>query len=96
MSAAPATTSPKVLLKRPIPEQSPLEAGDIMCGACGTILKAKAKLGLRWVDSVVYECRNEETGCSWRLERKVYVQNGTGMIGIRPDGTETKLPPASI
>ena len=53
------------------------------------------KMGRRGVDSLRYECFNEERGCSYGFDRKVYVSN-TEMKGIRKDGTEVKVPEARV
>lgn len=57
-----------------VPTESPLEAGDIACGACGKIMSREVKMGPRSVEQVEYTCINEETGCKYRLTRKVPVQ----------------------
>jgi hypothetical protein len=76
-------------LKRSIPEFSPLEAGDIVCSGCGAVVKAEVLMGRRGVETLVYNHKNEEVGCSYRVEKKVYI-NGE-MKGVRPDGTPVKL-----
>jgi hypothetical protein len=44
-----------------------------MCGRCGNIMKRKSIMGPRSVEAVVYECRNEDTGCKYALKRTVPV-----------------------
>jgi hypothetical protein len=81
-------TLPK--LRRSIPEHSPLEAIPIACGGCGSILQPRSIMGRRGLETLKYECRNEEFGCSYEIERKVPVQNSV-ITGIRQDGTPVKL-----
>lgn len=86
------TTAEKTARKKQaVPTTNPLEAGDLACSTCGKILKAKVKMGPSWVDYVYYECRNEEYGCNYRVERKVPIQFATPQ-GIRADGTAIDPP----
>lgn len=81
--------------RRSIPEQSPLEGGTVVCGGCGEAMKMTVKMGRRGVETLRYECFNEERGCSYGFDRKVFVQNAE-MKGIRQDGTQVKVPEAVI
>ncbi len=80
--------------KRSIPEQSPLDGTTVICGGCGKPLEMTVKMGRRGVENLVYTCKNEERGCSYSFERKVYVP--AEMKGIRQDGTEVKVPEARV
>jgi len=81
--------------RRSIPEQSPLEDGTVICGGCGKAMTMTVKMGRRGVDSLRYECFNEERGCSYGFDRKVYVSN-IELKGIRKDGTEVKVPDGRV
>ena len=84
----------EAMLKRGIPEQSPIVGGTIICGGCGNEMKREVKVGRRGVESLRYECRNEATGCSYFIETKVFV--GVEMKGIRKDGTTVSVPEARV
>ena len=70
--------------KEAVPTTSPLEAGDIVCSACGNKMTMSVVKGPRLVEEIKYTCVNEETGCNYELVRKVPVQNHSGLRGIRP------------
>ena len=58
-----------------IPRDSPLDASPAACSQCGAILQPKPKVGPRGVETLVYTCVNEEKGCSYTFERKVFMQH---------------------
>lgn len=80
--------------KRSIPEQSPIDGGAVICGGCGREMKREVKMGRRGVEAVRYECKNEERGCNYFFETRVYIN--AEMKGIRNDGTEVKVPDARM
>ncbi len=80
--------------KRSIPEQSPLDGGTVICGGCGKPLTMEVIMGRRGVETLRYSCKNEDRGCSYTFDRKVYVP--AEMKGVRPDGTEVKVPEARL
>jgi hypothetical protein len=73
-----------------MPELSPLIAGNLACHECGTIMEPKVimmKKGHKQVAShLEYECRNQETGCNYRV-RTNHMTNSE-MVGLREDGSE--------
>jgi len=71
-------------MKQAVPTESPLEAGNLICGACGSVMEPKAVMGPRNVEAVKYACKNEETGCNYEVSRKVPVQNST-MKGVKAE-----------
>lgn len=75
-----ATARP--LPKMAVPENAPLEAGELMCPACGEIMKPEPVMGPRSVETVKYTHKNEERGCNYEVTRKVYAMNVT-MKGLR-------------
>lgn len=75
---------------RSIPEQSPIDGGALICGGCGKDMTRTVTMGRKGVQSVRFECINEETGCRYFIERKTFVQ--AEMKGIRQDGTTVVVP----
>lgn len=72
-----------VRAKKAVPDDTPLEAGNVMCRACGRILEPEAVKGPNRVETVKYvHPLNEETGCNYTIERAVPVQH-VEMKGIR-------------
>lgn len=82
MASIPAVAP--VRRREAVPQTSPLEAPNLVCSACGEIMKMTVIKGPRIVDELKYSCVNEETGCNYELVRKVPVQNHSGLRGIRP------------
>lgn len=80
--------------KRSIPEQSPIDGSQVVCSGCGKIMKMEVVMNRRGVDHLKYSCSNEERGCSYSFERKVYVN--AEMKGVRKDGSEVKVPEAVL
>ena len=80
--------------KRSIPEQSPIDGSTVICSGCGNAMKMKVVMHRRGVDHLEYSCTNEEKGCSYSFERKVYVN--AEMKGIRQDGSVVKVPEAVL
>ena len=80
--------------RRSIPEQSPIDGGTVICGGCGNPLVMTVKMGRRGVEVLRYECNNEERGCSYFFETRVYVS--AEMKGIRKDGTMVTVPEARV
>lgn len=80
--------------QRSIPEHSPLEGGTIICSGCGKPMVMTVKMGRRGVETLHYECKNEEYGCSYGFDRCVYVN--AEMRGIRQDGTQVTVPEARV
>lgn len=76
----PAVVPPKPKIQKPT--QSPLEAGDVICGACGKQMTRHVIMGPRAVERIDFHCVNEETGCNYRIERRVPVQNYEGPKAI--------------
>jgi hypothetical protein len=74
-------------MQRTVAEHAPLIASPVVCHTCGTFLKPQVMKSRRGVESIVYECHNEETGCSYRCETNVYLT--AEVIPVRP---ETKKP----
>lgn len=68
--------------KQAVPTETPLEAGNYMCSACGSIMTPEPVMGPRAVEAVKYTCKNEDTGCNYELIRKVPATNAS-MRGIR-------------
>lgn len=83
------------VIKKSIPEQSPLEGSTVICGGCGSKMEMSVKMGRRGVETLHYECKNEERGCSYGFDRKVYMSN-VEMKGIRKDGTTVTVPDARV
>lgn len=75
-----------------IPDNSPLIAANLVCRQCGKTLEPLVVMQRRGkeevADHLVYECKNEETGCSYRIETNVMINSE--MIMIRKDGTEAR------
>lgn len=71
---ATTTTLPRKM-KIAVPTDSPLEAGDIICGACGQTMTRSVEMGPRAVEWIRYTCINPETGCKYYITRKVPVTN---------------------
>ena len=80
--------------KRSIPEQSPIDGGAVVCGGCGNLMTMSVKMGRRGVEALHYECQNEERGCSYFFETRVFVN--AEMKGIRKDGTTVTVPEARV
>ena len=80
--------------RRSIPEQSPIDGGTVICSGCGNPLTMTVKMGRRGVEALRYECQNEERGCSYFFETRVYVN--AEMKGVRKDGTEVKVPESRV
>ena len=80
--------------KRSIPEQSPIDGGTAICGGCGKEMKMEVIMGRRGVENLRYSCTNEERGCSYSFDRKVYIS--AEMKGIRKDGTQVEVPEAVL
>ena len=80
--------------KRSIPEQSPINGRTIICSGCGKEMKMEVVMNRQGVDHLKYSCVNEDRGCSYSFEKKVYVN--AEMKGIRKDGTEVKVPEAVL
>jgi hypothetical protein len=80
--------------KRSIPENSPLDGRTIICAGCGKSMEMEVVMNRRGVDHLKYTCINEERGCSYSFENKVYIN--AEMKGIRKDGTAVKVPEAVI
>lgn len=77
----------------PMPELSPLVAPNLVCRDCGSVLKPKVVFMNRGQKRIVshleYECRNEKTGCSYRVESSV--MTSMEMKPLRPDGSIAKV-----
>ena len=86
MSTVPAPAAPAMKIptrpREAVPTDSPLEAGDVVCGACGQVMKRSVTMGPRSVEEIVYTCKNEERGCNYQIARKVPVQNITSTKGL--------------
>ena len=57
-------------------------------------MKREVVMNKRGVDHLYYSCMNEESGCSYGFEKKVYVN--AEIKGIRADGSEVKVPEARV
>lgn len=79
---------------RSIPEQSPIDGGTLICGGCGKPMTMKVVMGRRGVQHLRYECRNEESGCSYGFDKKVFIN--AEMKAIREDGTTVTIPDARM
>lgn len=53
------------------------------CHTCASILKPKPIKGRNGVQAIRYECRNPETGCSYRADVTSYIT--AECEAIRPD-----------
>ena len=83
------------VVKRSIPEHSPIDGGDKICAGCGEVMKRTVKMGRRGVEFIRYECINEERGCSYFFETTgIYVN--AELKGIRKDGTTVVVPDARV
>lgn len=80
--------------KRSIPEQSPLDGGTVICGGCGKPMAMEVIMNRRGVENLRYSCANEDRGCSYFFDKKVYVN--AEMKGIRKDGSQVKVPEAVL
>jgi hypothetical protein len=76
-------------MQKTIPDHSPLLLIPVACHSCGKVLEPKVIMGRHSVSHIEYECRNEKTGCSYRIETNTYLQGE--MKGVRMDGTVPKL-----
>jgi hypothetical protein len=73
-------------MQRSKPEHAPLYAGPVACHTCGSLLKAIVILGRNGVQGIRYECKNEKTGCSYKVDTNVYMT--AEPEAIRPDGKQ--------
>ena len=80
--------------KRSIPLQSPIDGSTVICSGCGKEMKMEVVMNRQGVDHLKYSCTNEDRGCSYSFENKLYVN--AEMKGIRKDGTEVKVPEAVL
>ena len=79
---------------RSIPEQSPVDGGTLICGGCGKPMTMEVKMGRKGVQTLRYECRNKEAGCSYGFDRKTFVN--AEMKAIRDDGSVVNVPDARM
>lgn len=59
-------------MQKSIPDHAPIIAADHFCDTCGEQMKRTILKSRRGVEGVVYECYNRKTGCSYKIETKVY------------------------
>lgn len=77
-------------MQKTMPDNSPLIANTLVCSQCGDKIEPQIAKNTRGiVETLWYEHRNEEVGCSYRFEVKVYA--AVEMRPWRKDGTEAKL-----
>jgi NifU-like protein involved in Fe-S cluster formation len=77
-------------MQKTIPDNSPLIASPLVCHQCGEKMKMKVVKNQRGiVEELIYECRNEKSGCSYAVHSTVMIV--AEMKPIRPDGSEAKL-----
>ena len=77
-------------VKKKLPDLNPILAPDLVCQGCGSVLKAKfPKAGIQKVNAVYYECRNEASGCSYRITSNDMIH--AEMKALRDDGSEVQL-----
>ena len=70
-------------MQKTIPDNSPVLIVPLACSGCSRPMEMKIVKGRRGLDHVEYWCVNEETGCSYRIETKSYVN--AEMRGFRPE-----------
>lgn len=59
-------------MQKQIPDHAPIIAADHFCDTCGQLMKRTIQLSRRGIEGVLYECYNRKTGCSYKIEEKVY------------------------
>ena len=76
------------------PESSPLIAANLVCRECGKNMKMKVihkKRGQKQVVShLEYTCKNQETGCNYKVESTSMIQGE--MTPLREDGSPVQVP----
>lgn len=78
------------MIRKSIPDHSPLLAPNLICHGCGVVMEPQVITGFGGVvQHLRYDHKNEETGCSYRLETNGMVV--AEMKPLREDGTEVKL-----
>jgi lysyl-tRNA synthetase class I len=55
-----------------LPAHSPLTAADLICNTCGKVMKRTVVMNRTEVDHIDYTCQNEATGCSYKVEAKLF------------------------
>jgi hypothetical protein len=79
------------MIKKVIPDNSPLIFNTLICSACGGKIEPKVnKSSMGKVQSLLYKHINEEYGCRYTLETNTMIQ--AEMRPLREDGTEAKIP----
>lgn len=69
-------------MQRTVPEHAPLIASEVVCHTCGSFLKPKVVMGRSGVNTLVYECFNKKTGCSYKIETNAYLSSE--VVAVRP------------
>jgi hypothetical protein len=76
--------------RKSIPDLSPLLAPNLVCRGCGQIIEPKVIKGFHGaVETLRYDHRNTEVGCSYRVDSTAMTPSG--MVPLREDGSEVKL-----
>lgn len=77
-------------VKKTIPDHSPLLAPNLICHGCGEVMEPEVITGFGGVVQFLrYDHKNEEKGCSYRVESNAMVV--AEMKPLRDDGSEVKL-----
>lgn len=78
-------------MAKAMPDRNPFIASDLICPTCGEIIHPEAVKNLRGgVEMLRYDHKNEEHGCSYRIETNVMISSE--LRPIREDGSEAVLP----
>lgn len=74
-----------------LPSLNPLQAPNVICPSCGTLISAEpVRFGKARVTEVLYTCVNQEKGCSWQVKATLNHITAEGPFALKQEEVERR------